>query len=638
MSKLFWNALKLSPLLLCANLMLANRTLARSVAPSRELAPTATAVTNQSSSAQLLAQIPATNATSQTSGELQKIDQYNQAPTGSSTNTQLQKIDQYSQAPTTPVAQVTSVSQLSDVQPTDWAFQALQSLVERYGCIAGYPDRTYRGNRALTRYEFAAGLNSCLDRVNELIAAGTSDLVRKEDLGTLQRLQEEFSAELATLRGRVDSLEARTAELEANQFSTTTKLAGEAIFAVNGIGGDRRAVVSGRGRGSNGNIFDNETFVDRIRLSLNTSFTGKDLLRTRLQSRNNTSLGAGANGAPGITGTNMTRLGFEGDEGNSTYIDQLFYRLPVGKNSTIQIDAANVELNERGFNTFSPFESSGSGAISRYGRFSPIYRLGNNSLASGNGILGSSASPGVSFHFNPQGLVGLDLGYIAETGNNPNRGYGIGNGSYKAIGQININASKYFNLGLTYVHGYDNPEKRAGNVNIFDSTGSLLSEAPFGNVPTSTNNYGVELSFRPSQHLIVFGWGGYTQAIAEQSPRFSTLTNNGTRLNGARGTKADIWYYAGGIAIPDLGKKGSMLGLLFGEEPRVVSNATREVNVGNRRRVDSGGISYHAEAFYRYRLTDNIDITPGVVVIFNPEYNYRNSTDYVGTLRTTFRF
>ncbi|HEY9895853.1 MAG TPA: iron uptake porin, partial [Candidatus Sericytochromatia bacterium] len=70
------------------------------------------------------------------------------------------------------VGQVTSVSQLSDVQPTDWAFQALQSLVERYGCIVGYPDRTYRGNRALTRYEFAAGLNACMDRINELIAAG----------------------------------------------------------------------------------------------------------------------------------------------------------------------------------------------------------------------------------------------------------------------------------------------------------------------------------------------------------------------------------------------------------------------------------------------------------------------------------
>ncbi|NEP46967.1 MAG: S-layer homology domain-containing protein, partial [Okeania sp. SIO2H7] len=81
--------------------------------------------------------------------------------------------------------QVTSVSQLSDVEPTDWAFQALQSLVERYGCIAGYPDGTYRGNRAMTRYEFAAGLNACLDRVTELIAASTADLVTREDLALL---------------------------------------------------------------------------------------------------------------------------------------------------------------------------------------------------------------------------------------------------------------------------------------------------------------------------------------------------------------------------------------------------------------------------------------------------------------------
>jgi len=71
----------------------------------------------------------------------------------------------------------------------------LQSLVERYGCIAGYPGIS---RRALTRYEFAAGLNACLDRVNELIAAATSELVTREDLATLQRLQEEFAAELAT--------------------------------------------------------------------------------------------------------------------------------------------------------------------------------------------------------------------------------------------------------------------------------------------------------------------------------------------------------------------------------------------------------------------------------------------------------
>ena len=130
------------------------------------------------------------------------------------------------------LSQVRSVNQLSDVKPTDWAYQALRSLVERYGCVAGYPDGTFRGNRAMTRYEAAALINACLDTVNELIASATADLATQEDLLVLQRLQEEFQAELATLRGRVDALEARTAELEANQFSTTTKLAGEVLFSL----------------------------------------------------------------------------------------------------------------------------------------------------------------------------------------------------------------------------------------------------------------------------------------------------------------------------------------------------------------------------------------------------------------------
>ncbi|MEL6938427.1 MAG: iron uptake porin, partial [Cyanobacteria bacterium J06598_1] len=116
------------------------------------------------------------------------------------------------------LAQVTSVSELSDVQPGDWAFTALQRLVEEYGCLEGYPDRTYRGNRALTRYEFAAGLNACLDVVIQLISG--------DELEEIKRLQEEFAAELATIRGRVDTLETDVAELEANQFSTTTKLRG----------------------------------------------------------------------------------------------------------------------------------------------------------------------------------------------------------------------------------------------------------------------------------------------------------------------------------------------------------------------------------------------------------------------------
>ncbi len=164
-------------------------------------------------------------------------------------------------------APVTSVSQLSDVDPSSWAFQALQSLIERYGCIAGYPDGTFRGNRALTRYEFAAGTYACLNSLAERIGQ-----LGPEDLATIRRLQEEFAAELATLRGRVDALEARTTELEANQFSTTTKLVGEAVFA--GQYGEQD--VDGGG--------DTEpTVLARVRLNFDTSFTGDDILQTQIE-------------------------------------------------------------------------------------------------------------------------------------------------------------------------------------------------------------------------------------------------------------------------------------------------------------------------------------------------------------------
>jgi S-layer homology domain len=98
----------------------------------------------------------------------------------------LQQVSQYSnETQLNQIAQVTSVSQLSDVKPTDWAFTALQSLVERYGCIAGYPDKTYRGQRAMTRFEFAAGVNACLDKINEILTAGLADKVSKEDFAAV---------------------------------------------------------------------------------------------------------------------------------------------------------------------------------------------------------------------------------------------------------------------------------------------------------------------------------------------------------------------------------------------------------------------------------------------------------------------
>jgi len=482
------------------------------------------------------------------------------------------------------MSQVTSVSQFSDVQPTDWAFQALQSLVERYGCIAGYPNGTYRGNRALTRYEFAAGLNACLDRVNELIATATANIVTREDLATLQRLQEEFSAELATLRGRVDALEARTAELEANQFSTTAKLKGEAIFAFSDTFGDQ--AVGG------GDLDSNTIFTNRVRLNFDSSFTGKDKLRVRLQARNTPS-------NAGETGTNMTRLGFDGDNENDFEIEELWYEFPLSDALKVHIDANDGGYNDN-LNNFNPaFASSGSGSISRYGRFSPIYRQGGGA--------------GATLTFAPKSPISASVGYLAEDNSDPGQGLGVFDGSYAAIGQIAFQPNKAFGVGFTYARTYQNNE---GGVNLFDSTGSALANQPFGNVATTANHYGIQALVSPTSKIALSGWAGYSDANAKAGGV------------GVEGSDAEMFYWAASLALRDFGTKGSTLGVIFGQPPKVTESDLAE----------DQDTSYHLEALYKLPINDNIAITPGVLVIFNPEHNEQNDTIYVGTLRTTFKF
>ncbi|MGJ5672106.1 MAG: iron uptake porin [Nostochopsis sp.] len=542
MTKLFKNALKLSPLVFAATLLAANSAFAAEV--NQEI------------------------------------------------NQEVTSVTQLSQGSTEGMSQVTSVSQFSDVQPTDWAFQALQSLVERYGCIAGYPNGTYRGNRPMTRYEFAAGLNACLDRVNELIATATAELVTKEDLATLQRLQEEFSAELATLRGRVDTLEARTAELEANQFSTTTKLVGEAIFNFGGAFGDEKA------DGTGDDVDDNFTFSDRVRLSLNSSFMGTDQLQIRLQAGNITNFGS-------ATGTNMARLAYDNNTDNDVEIDKINYAFNLNPAIRIKVDANTGEFYEN-IPNFSEFASSGKGAISRYGRFSPIYRQG-------------SGGAGLTVNFQPPGSAfNASVGYLAGGSNNvsndPTDGAGLFDGNYAALAQIGFQPNKAFNIGLTYAHSYQNS---TGGVSLFGSTGSENANQPFGSsVATSANHYGAQLNFKPSSRLTVGGWAGFSNAEAQ---------------SGANdGDNADIFYWMANVAFKDLGKEGNLLGFQFGQPPKVTNNddSTREDDDN----------SYHIEALYRYQLNDNIAFTPGLLVILNPEHDDNNETVYVGTLRTTFSF
>jgi hypothetical protein len=277
----------------------------------------------------------------------------------------------------------------------------------------------------MTRYEFAAGLNACLDRVSELIREGTSNLATRDDLAALQRLQEEFAAELATLRGRVDALEARTAELEANQFSTTTKLTGEAIFALSDdFSGDVK--VFGRDHTALGSDNNETVFQQRVRLNLNTSFTGRDLLLTRLQ------VGNGQRFNLGATSEGTQTWNFVGRTDNVVALDTLLYKFPVGQRLNVTL-AANSVVWDDILPTVNPYFEDfdgGNGSLSTFGQRNPIYRLGG-----GSGI-------GFDYAFGGRGLLGgvfgptsLSFGYLASNAASPAKGAGLTNGDYAAMGQ-----------------------------------------------------------------------------------------------------------------------------------------------------------------------------------------------------------
>ncbi|MFB2980951.1 iron uptake porin [Microseira sp. BLCC-F43] len=617
MSKTFWNAIRLSPAVLGAAILVAGSAALAAETPESKIGSEATTAASLDSSTLALSADATTGSSANVNNQGANNTQLAQATptTQAQPARSLDQINQYVEQGQD-MGQVTSVSQLTDVDPTHWAFQALQSLVERYGCIEGYPDRTYRGNRALTRYEFAAGLNACLDRIQELIAAAVADLPSKEDIATIRRLQEEFAAELATLRGRVDALEARTARLEAQQFSTTTKLRGEVIFALAGAFGDSRAVPSpGRPRDRDDDIENNIILADRVRLNFDTSFSGRDLLRTRLQARNITQFDTAGSDNINVTGTNMSRLSFDGNDNNDVVLDDLWYRFPIGKNARAWIIANSGELNDVVNTVRGPFASSSEGAISRFGRFNPLYYLNNTSSSSG-------AALNLDF-----GAIGIDAAYLTQNGFDPRDKNGLFNGDYAALAQLVLFPKSNFNIGLTYVRYYSPSGSR---LNLTSSTGSGFAQRPFGNVATSSNNFGATLNWRLSKNFVFGGWFGYSIAEAE------TGLNRGVDIEGANATSIN---YAVSLGFTDFGRKGNFLGLLAGVPPKVTHNdldgSFGGRAVDNREDDDT---TYHLEAFYRIQATNNISITPGVFVLLNPEHNDNNSTIYVGTIRTTFSF
>ncbi|ABW25128.1 iron uptake porin [Acaryochloris marina] len=514
------------------------------------------------------------------------------------------------------LAQVTSVSQLSDVQPDDWAFQAIQSLVERYGCVAGYPNGTFRPSRAMSRREAAALVNACLDNLSNRFAT-------KEDLDALKALQDEFAAELATLRGRVDGLEARVATVEAQQFSTTAKLNGEVVFGSAFVfDGDNDPLDSILGvdtdtgnTQNNGVVVEDRFFLGyRTRLNFDASFSGTDRLRVRLEAADIPELDEF-----GSAGTSLARFGFDENDpaGNTVILDELNYRFKPAEDLTLKIAIVGGDYKDD-VETFNPFlKSSGSGALSRFFRFNPLTQRGPGGTT-------LSAVYDVSEKVNLSVVYAADDAQFATTaGNGANNGlFDFENGTYGVFAQIGFNPTDDIGIGVQYSRN----EYTAGNVDITSDTGDAPvltgglalggdTSDPFNGLETITDNFGLSFNARVVDGFHVSGWGGLTLA------RTPDIANSQIKL----------LTWAANLVFPDLLLEGGRGSLSFGQQPYIIDG-------GNLNIDDGTSSNFTAEAQYQFKVNDNIKISPGLIVIFNANNTSSNDPIFIPVIRTTFKF
>jgi hypothetical protein len=464
------------------------------------------------------------------------------------------------------IQSIPAVSQLKKNDPTSWEYQALQSLSQRYNCTAQFQNN--ESNRPLTRYEFAVALNNCFQKIDTTIS--------KEDIIILQRLQQNFAQELARLTTKLNRLKTNIAQLETQQFSTTTKFNGEALFFL----------TDSFGQEDNSQI----TFGYRTRLYFDTSFSGQDLLRVRLESID---LGR----LDDVTDTSLSRLSVDGDTDNQAELSELSYTFPASDHTEILFGTVGVSLNDVG-EVLNPFSSSGSGAVSRFGRRDPATLR----APGGSGI-------GIKQEFNEQ-IRGF-VGYFVNNENaaNPQAGRGLFDSSASAIAQLVIEPEDELALAATYTHTYE----RNDDVNLMGSTGVEEANEPFEQNATTSDNFGLQANWEATSGLEIGGWFGYTQAQQQQNGDASA-----TILNGALT-----------LAFPDLWVENNLGGIIIGVPPVITGHDDDDLITDE--------IPLHIEALYRIEVNDYIEITPGAFAIINPDTE-DNNTLWVGTVRTEFNF
>uniref|UniRef100_UPI000E0F2197 iron uptake porin n=1 Tax=Synechococcus sp. UW106 TaxID=368495 RepID=UPI000E0F2197 len=382
-------------------------------------------------------------------------------------------------------------------------------------------------------------------------------------------------------------LEARVGELEATQFSTTTKLKGVTnwVFGAVKAHGKDSAEFEAHSGGT--------SFSYNLALNLETSFTGKDLLYTRLRAGNMANVyGSGVEGI-GRSGLFAQEYGI--DTNNRVIINRLYYSFPIGENFTV-VGGPVVRMDDMLPVWPSAYPSDMTYDFFTYAGAPGAYNL---ALGAGAGVYWKSDDFSIS------------TSYLSQNGNDSNPttgGIGTDGSDFSATTQIAY-APENWGIAAAYTKA-----SSANGENLYIGNANLQAVAASG-VGSQTNSVGLSAWWTPEDS----GW------IPSISTGMGKTWFDG---NNADGYSAS-WYV--GLEWDDVFLEGNSFGMAVGQPTFVASVDGDAVK---------DGAGYAWEFFYKFQVTDNITVTPAIHYLSKPFPSQRSNgmNAMSGLVKTTFKF
>jgi len=454
--------------------------------------------------------------------------------------------------------EVSSNNDFQTIQPGDWTYQSIQEVAESRGCNVNLP------TSGISRFDAATIINSCLGEAAEVTTQERT-------------LIDEFATEIASIRARVDGLEARFNDFEAGSFSTTTTLDGKAVFVIGAVDGAEKIGVSGGEAVSTGYVYQ---------MNLNTSFTGDDNLYVRLKT------GVWSSQFEVKTATYHIEAK---DNTDALKVDKIWYTFPIGDNVTAFIgprienyymNAATVSLYRPG--VLKAFKFTANGAV-----------------------FGASTDTGAGFKYEADNGFAFGLNFVCK-GGDATSGCLTKEDTNQTQAMLAYTGDNW-HLSATYaaMSGGWNAFSYFATTDVVESSG----QAAGGSTTTDSTAWALRGWWRPSET----GSAIPTISVAYDTIDFGT----GHDLNVDDGSG-----YAVGLMWYDMFQPDDRIGVAFGQPVKADSLTT-----GTLAEMDP----FLWEAYYSFKLNDSVEMTPG---IFGGTDVLTDTEDDIfgAVLTTTFKF